>query len=382
MPKITVSVNGVQKLLSNLKDKAAGPDNIKPLVLKELSKQISPIITLLFQKSLDSGILPKVWTSANVIPLYKKGNKEDPANYRPISLTCILCKSLEHIVSSNLSAHFNKYNILYDLQHGFREKRSCETQLLQLIDDLARNMSSGQQTDLILLDFSKAFDKVNHLKLLFKLQEHGVDKDTLSWIKSFLIGRTQRVALDGELSSEVPVTSGVPQGSVLGPLLFLLYINDLPKSITSQVRLFADDTAVYLTINNMHDCHTLQEDLDKLMKWEHLWDMEFNPSKCQVLNITRNKSKFSFNYRLHGQILETVDNAKYLGVDISKDLSWNTHINRITNNANKSLGFLRRNIQTRNSNIRQLAYKTIVRPQVEYASSVWSPHTLQNIQKK
>ena len=131
MPKITVSVNGVQKLLSNLKpDKAAGPDNIKPLVLKELSSQISPLITLLFQKSLDSGILPKVWTSANVIPLFKKGNKEDPANYRPISLTCILCKFLEHIVSSNLSAHFNKYNILYDLQHGFREKRSCETQLL------------------------------------------------------------------------------------------------------------------------------------------------------------------------------------------------------------------------------------------------------------
>ena len=150
---------------------------------------------------------------------------------------------MEHIVASNLTRHFNKNNILYDLQHGFREKRSCETQHIQRVEDLGRQLTLGNQTDLVLLDLSKALDKVSHLKLLFKLLMHGVNSKTLNWIQSFLGGRTQAVVLEGESSSEVPVTSGVPQGSVLGPLLFLLYINDLPENIQSQVRLFADDTA-------------------------------------------------------------------------------------------------------------------------------------------
>ena len=164
---------------------------------------------------------------------------------------------MEHIIASNLSTRLNKHNILYELQHGFREKRSCETQLIQLVEDLGRQLSLGKQTDLILLDFSKAFDKVNHLKLLYKLSCFGVKGNTLNWIQSFLIGRTQTVVLDGESSEEVKVTSGVPQGSVLGPLLFLLYINDLPENIQSQVRLFADDTAVYLTVTNMQDSQVL-----------------------------------------------------------------------------------------------------------------------------
>ena len=220
-------------------------------------------------------------------PLFKKGDKSDPANYRPISLTCILCKVMEHIVASNLSQHLNRNNVLYGLQHGFREKRSCETQLIELVEELSRKLSNGHQVDLVLLDFSKAFDKVNHLKLLFKLSSHGVKGQTLKWISSFLGGRTQAVVLEGECSPEVPVTSGVPQGSVLGPLLFLLYINDLPENIQSQVRLFADDTAVYLTVDSQNDSIILQNDLDTLQKWELTWDMEFNPSKCQVLHISR-----------------------------------------------------------------------------------------------
>ncbi len=173
----------------------------------------------------------------------------------------------------------------FDTEHRPRLWQTLvTTQLLQLIDDLSRTLTHGKQVDLVLLDFSKAFDKVNHLKLLYKLQLHGTPPQTLNWIKSFLIGRSQTVVLDGENSSEVPVTSGVPQGSVLGPLLFLLYINDLPDSITSQVRLFADDTAVYLTMNDQSDCKQLQTDLDHLMEWEGKWDMEFNPLKCQVIN--------------------------------------------------------------------------------------------------
>ena len=189
-----------------------------------------------------------------------------------------------------------------------------------------------------MLDFSKAFDKVSHPKLLFKLSQHGVKGNTLNWIRAFLVGRTQAVVLEGESSSEVPVTSGVPQGSVLGPLLFLLYINDLPQNIQAQVRLFADDTAVYLTVGSSDDRDTLQADLNTLQEWELAWDMEFNPSKCQVLHITRSKHPLNTQYSLHGQVLEATDTAKYLGVSIARDLNWNDHISSITAKANRTLG--------------------------------------------
>ena len=382
MPDININLNGIIKLLYNLRpDKAAGPDEIRPIVLRELRVEIAPVIQLIFEKSLATGTLPSDWTKANVSPIFKKGEKSDPSNYRPISLTCILCKVMEHIIASNITAHFNKHNILYDLQHGFRQKRSCETQLLQLVEDLGRQLMKGNQTDLVLLDFSKAFDKVNHLKLLFKLSQHGVKGNTLNWIRAFLLGRTQAVVLEGERSAEVPVTSGVPQGSVLGPLLFLLYINDLPQNIQSQVRLFADDTAVYLTVTSLEDANILQSDLDTLEEWERTWDMEFNPGKCQVLHITRSRQPLQSQYTLHGQVLESVDSAKYLGVNISQDLSWNHHINEITGKANRTLGFIKRNVKTKNEQVKELAYKTLVRPQVEYASSVWTPHTKENILK-
>ena len=172
-----------------------------------------------------------------------------------ISLTCILCKAMKHIIASNLCKHLNLNNILYDLQHSFREKRSCETQLIQLVEDLARNLTSGKHSDLIQLDFSKVFDKLSHLKLLYKLQVHGAQGKTLGWIENFLIGKTQSVVLDGDASTELPVSSGVPQGSVLGPILFLLYINDLPNNEQSNFRLFADDTALGSPWSGRHTYH-------------------------------------------------------------------------------------------------------------------------------
>ena len=151
-----------------------------------------------------------------------KGNKSDP-DYRPISLTCILCKTMEHTVASNLTKHFNQNNIRYGIQHGFRERRSCETRFIQVVEELARNLTSGKQTDLILLDFSKAIDKVNNFKLLYKIQLHGVQGKTLRWTESFLVGRRQTVVLNVNSHDELQVLSGVPQGSVLGPILFLLF---------------------------------------------------------------------------------------------------------------------------------------------------------------
>ena len=202
------------------------------------------------------------------------------------SITCILCKVLGHIMASHVVKHLNSHDLLYDLQHGFREKRSCETQLTMLVEDLARNMSTCKQTDLVLLDFSKAFDKVNHSKLLWKLHQYGLRGTALAWIRAFLGNRSQTVVLEGEESDSVPVTSGVPPGSVLGPILFLVYIIDLPDELSSQVRLFADDTAVYLTNGGADDGKVLQNDPDRLSVWEDRWDMEFNSSKCQVLQVT------------------------------------------------------------------------------------------------
>ena len=210
----------------------------------------------------------------------------------------------------------DKYNLLYDLQHGFRSKRSCETQLVTLIEDLMWNSIAGNQTDLVLLDFSKAFDKVSHQKLLLKLHRYGIRGPTLKWIQAFLSDRTQTVVIDNEKSATLPVTSGVPQGSVLGPILFLIYINDLPDKTRSKVRLFADDTAIYLAVSNLEDAQILQQDLDHLHLWELDWDMEFNPSKCVVIHITRSRTPVPSQYLLHGQVLESVAGSKYLGVEI------------------------------------------------------------------
>ena len=217
MEDFDISVAGILKLLKNLKPgKAAGTDRLKPILLKELREEIASIIQVFFERSIKTGKLPSEWCRAQVSPIFKKGDKSSPANYRPISLTCILCKFLEHIMASHLVRHLNKHDLLYDLQHGFREKRACETQLTMLFEDLARTTSSGKQTDFILLDFSKAFDKVNHSKLLWKLHQYGIRGTALSWIRAFLGYRSQTVVLEGEESGSVPVTSGVPQGSVFG----------------------------------------------------------------------------------------------------------------------------------------------------------------------
>ena len=240
--------------------------------------------------------------------------------------------------------------------------------MIQLVEDLTRPLTNGKQTDLILLYFIKAFDKVNDLKLLHKLQMHGVQDKTLSLMQSFLAGRTQSVVLEDECSDEVPVSSGVPQGSVLGPVLFLLYINGLPDNMQSQVRLFANDIVVYLTINHSSDASLLQKDLDQLQRWEVKWDMEFNPTKCQVLQIIRARAPIKTSYTMHNQTLDSVSAARYLGVDLSTNMNFNTHINRFTSNANKSLGFIKRNIKTNHPGVREAAYKTIVRSQLEYAS--------------
>jgi len=215
----------------------------------------------------------------------------------------------------------------------------------------------------------------NHENVILKIQHYGVRGNTLRWVKSFLENRSQSVVLNGTTSDAIPVTPGVPQGSVLGPLLFLAYINDLPQNVRSKVRLFADDTTIYLSLTPADQSVTLQNDLKTPENWELELDMEFNSSKCQVIHVTKRKHRFPTHYTLPGVQLESVSSAKYLGVDISNDLSWDNHINRSTRKANQTLGFLSRNLKVKSEPIKSVAYQTLVWPQLEYASEVWSPNT-------
>ena len=374
MPDISITTTGTENLLKNLNpNKASGPDEISPKLLKELHHEIAPILTKLFKSSLHSGIVPDDWKSALVAPVYKKGPKCKPSNYRPISLTCIASKLMEHILVSNIMTHFDSNDILSPFQHGFRSKHSCETQLISFTQEIFDNLEDGKQTDLIIMDFSKAFDKVDHNLLIDKLFNLGVNLKAVSWIKSFLQNRNQSVVVEGKQSPSVPVMSGVPQGSVLGPCLFLAYINDLPDSLKSRARLFADDTIVYLTINSPSDPEILQADLHELEKWESSWSMEFNPDKCEVLRITKKKDHIIFPYKLHNFELKSAETAKYLEITISKDLNWKSHINNVSSKASNTLRFIKRNVQTNNQKIKETAYNTYVRPQLEYCAPVWHP---------
>jgi hypothetical protein len=326
MPDISISFKGVHKLLSELKIHiAAGPDSISPQLLREVADIIAPALTRIYQASLDTGTVPTDWRTANIVPIFKKGDQSKASNYRPVSLTAICSKMLEHIIHSNVMDHLTYYNILSDSQHGFRARGSCETQLVVTIQELAKTVSEGKQIDAILLDFSKAFDKVAHNRLLLKLKHYGIRGNTLQWIRHFLTDRTQLVILEGTHSSTCAVDSGVPQGTVMGPLLFLAFITDLPESVTSNARLFADDCLLYCVVNSNADQLQLQEDLHQLEKWEKTWQMSFNADKCFTLHISKKRKPTEYNYLLHNQMLEVTKNSKYLGVTISNDLSWANH---------------------------------------------------------
>lgn len=375
MKDITVEKKGVLKLLLNLKEKkASGPDNVPARILKLAAEPLSDCLTLLFNASLTQGNLPDDWKTANITPVFKKGERYKASNYRPVSLTCICSKMLEHIVVSNMMAHFDTHQILCEQQHGFRPKRSCETQLVGLTQELHEHLEAKGQVDMIVLDFSKAFDKVPHRRLLKKLWNYGIRGKTHKWINMFLTDRNQRVVVDGEASEWIHVESGVPQGTVLGPILFLAFINDLPTYVNSSVRLFADDCVLYRAIEDNTDCTILQEDLKKLEAWEDKWLMSFNASKCSAMSVTRKKKKIEHPYTLHNQTLETVKRATYLGVELTPDLSWKAHINSICTKANNTLSFIRRNVKIDNRKVRETAYKGLVRPKLEYYSPIWNPH--------
>ena len=236
-------------------------------------------------------------------------------------------------------------------------------------------MDKTGQVDVIFLDFSKAFDKVSHSKLLAKLEFYGIRGQVLTWIQAFLSNRSQVVAVNGCHSSTAQVTSGVPQGSVLGPILFSIYINDIVERVGSHMRLFADDSVVYRQIRSEEDHAALQNDLDILTRWAQDWQMAFNVKKCVLLPITRKRKPSVFNYSMCGETLKKVTSHEYLGVTVSHDLRPAEHIKNVTAKARSTLGIVRRTLKSCTQQVKERAYQALVRPKLEYASCSWNPHT-------
>ena len=259
--------------------KATGPDEISARLLKETAEQIAPSLTLLYNKSLETGVFPDEWKLANIVPIHKKDNEDHVENYRPISLLSIISKVLERCVLIRLRDHL--LLMLDRAQHGFIPGKSCVTQLVEVIDYIGSLLDSGKQTDVIYLDMSKAFDKVQHSLILDKLRQYNISGNLLNWFTSYLRGRRQRVTVLGATSKERKVTSGVPQGSILGPMLFLLYVNDLPNTVnTSKVACFADDTKILKQVDNLQDTAGLQNDIISLNGWATDNGLTFNQMKC------------------------------------------------------------------------------------------------------
>jgi hypothetical protein len=342
LKNIIIDTNGVTKLLENLNtSKANGSDAIPNSILKGCAEQLSPGLSAVFQLSLDSGSLHIDWLKANISSVYKKGDKHLSENYRPISLTCISCKILEHIICRHLMKHLEDNNILTTLNHGFRSGYSCESQLIVTMEDLLQAYDKNAQVNCAIIDFSKAFDTVPHKKLLHKLTEYGINGTIHAWLTQFLTARTMQVVLEGQTTNQVTVDSGVPKGTVLGPLIFFCHINDLPDCVKSQTPL------------RMIVCSTVK----------------LKPNK--ITFSIRGKSKHY--YSLDNTTLQQVPSNVYLGITIAEDLKWNSHINNITKKANTTLCFLRRNLRSCLPSSRRSAYVSLIRPALEYGTVVWNP---------
>ena len=309
-------------------------------------------------------------------PIFKKGNKLQAGNYRPVSLTSVVCKIFEHFIRDGLTKHLIENKLLSDQQYGFTKGRSCVTQLLTTINDWINFQKEKQPVDVIYLDLQKAFDKVPHRRLLSKLQGYGIEGNLFKWIEDFLSKRSQFVSIGKESSPSADVTSGVPQGSVLGPTLFIYFINDMPDVVHSLIKIFADDTKIYRPIVNNDDYVLLQKSLDNLVEWSNDWQIKFNDSKCCVVHIGSNNERK--DYMMNGINLTKSTAEKDLGVLVDENLSFEDHVITVTKKANQIAGMILHNITNRDKYIMVPLFKALVRPILEYANVVWCPFLKKN----
>ena len=389
LDNIVITEKQVFEKLSKLNpNKAQGPDNIHPRFLKETSKVISKPLAILFNRSLLERHLPSEWKDGNISPIFKKGNKSSPSNYRPVSLTSVVCKLMETILRDSLIKHMTPH--FTDCQHGFLSGRSCITQLLDCLSDWTQFLENGSAVDAIYLDFAKAFDCVPHQRLLKKLEGYGVREHFLGWIKDFLENRRQRVVINGEASDWRPVTSGIPQGSVLGPILFICYVNDMPEAVQGMIKIFADDTKIYSEVDNIDMQNKLQNDLESLQEWANTWQMRFNASKCKCLHLGGTNKKFSYTMSEKGNTvtLEETTCEKDLGVNIDPELKFTQHCVKVANKASQIVGMIRRSFDYIDSEMLCTLMKGLIRPHLEYGNTVWSPRfkkdaeLIENVQRR
>ena len=368
----------VEKKLRNLKlNKAAGMDGIHTNILKALSEEISLPLCMIFRKSLNEGVVPLDWRAADVVPLYKKGAKNNPSNYRPVSLTSVVCKILESIIKDAISIHLESNTLIKGSQHGFSSGRSCLTNLLIYLEQVTSEIDKGVPVDTLYLDFAKAFDKVPHLRLIEKIAANGIGGKISRWIKCWLTDRKQRVIVNNATSDWLPVLSGVPQGSVLGPCLFVIYINDIDDTVSSKILKFADDTKITASISSVEEQHILQTDLTRLMEWSEEWQMKFNVNKCKVMHLGYNNP--SYEYSMNDEVLIDTEEERDLGVTIHKSLKPSCHIAHCVKKANQMLGMIRRSFHYKDRKTMLLLYKSMVRPHLEYAVQAWCPNKISDI---
>ena len=361
-------------------NKSCGPDEISPIMLINLVDFVANPLALLMNATFNESVLPKDWKKAFVSPIYKKGARNRAENYRPISLTSVVCKLMEKLVKDAVFNHLIKNNLLSKKQFGFISGRSTVTQLLNYLDKCAESIANGKVVDTIYFDFSKAFDTVSHQRLSIKMKAYGIAGKILAWIDAFLSGREQVVRVNGELSNSKLVISGIPQGSVLGPLLFVLYINDLPEVVNSNILLFADDTKIFHQVNSREDALSIQKDINALEQWSYKWLLKFNTEKCHVLTLGKlYKIQHTHRYTLYDDELEHVFEEKDLGVIVDMNLSFEEHMSSKISKANVIMGLIRRTFSYLDPITFRKLYISFVRPHLEYAQPVWSPHLRKHI---
>lgn len=352
--------------------KGAGPDSLPPIFVKRCGPGLAFPLTLIFNRSLEEGIFPEEWKKARIVPVHKKGDRMDIKNYRPISILSCFSKLFESLVQPVLAKHLD--NFLTSSQHGFRSGLSVQTNLTNFTSDLLKEVDNGHQVDAIYTDFSSAFDKVDHQQLVNKLSQYGIGSSFIKWFESYLAQRSQIVVINGFESKTYLAQSGVPQGSHLGPLLFLAFINDITTEIkNSSCSLFADDLKIYRSVKSDDDVKLIQDDLNRIVNWCKVNSMSLNVNKCFHVKFTRKKKPLVSSYSINNVPVQELMEIKDLGITIDRKLTFKSHINNVVNKAAQLLGFIKRNTKAFSFKTKILLFNALVRSHLEFASVIWNP---------